>query len=79
VPLKNGNMYLRRRIDKELFDWSRETSRKPLLIRGARQVGKSSSVRELSKNFEFFLEVNFEEQRQVHSLFEGDLSPEDLC
>ncbi len=79
LPLKNGNMYLRREIDKELSDWSRETSRKPLLIRGARQVGKSSSVRELSKNFEFFLEVNFEEQKQVHSLFEGDLSPEDLC
>jgi len=78
LPLKNGNMYLRRRIDKELFDWSKETSRKPLLIRGARQVGKSSSVRELSKNFEFFLEVNFEEQKQVHSLFEGDLSPEEI-
>jgi len=72
-------MYLRREIDSELLNWSRDTSRKPLLLRGARQVGKSSSVRELSKNFEFFLEVNFEEHRKVHSLFEGDLSPQALC
>lgn len=72
-------MYLKREIDAELLKWSKETSRKPLLMRGARQVGKSSAVRELSKNFEFFLEINFEEQKKVHSLFEGDLSPQELC
>lgn len=50
-----------------------------MLLRGARQVGKSTSVRELAKNFEYFLEINFEEQKRVHSLFEGDLSPRELC
>ena len=72
-------MYLKRGIDSELLNWSRDTSRKPLLLRGARQVGKSSAVRELSKHFEFFLEVNFEEHKKVHGLFEGDLSPHELC
>ena len=72
-------MYLKREIDSELLNWSRDTSRKPILLRGARQVGKSSAVRELSKHFEFYLEVNFEEQKRVHSLFEGDLSPHELC
>lgn len=72
-------MYLRRNIDHVLLDWSKELSRKPLLLRGARQVGKSSAVRELSKYFDNFLEVNFEEQKQVHSLFSGDLSPKELC
>jgi predicted AAA+ superfamily ATPase len=72
-------MYLHRDIDSELLSWSRETSRKPLLLRGARQVGKSSAVRELAKKFEFFLEVNFEEQKEVHKLFGGDLSPVNLC
>ena len=72
-------MYLKRRIDSELLNWSRETPRKPLLLRGARQVGKSSSVRELAKQFDFFLEINFEEHRNVHRLFEGDLSPQALC
>lgn len=50
-----------------------------MLLRGARQVGKSSSVRQLSKHFEFFLEVNFEEHKRVHSLFDADLSPHEIC
>ncbi len=54
-------------------------SGKPLLIRGARQVGKSTAVRELAKQFDYFLEVNFEEQRTVHTLFERDLDPVVLC
>lgn len=72
-------MYLRRNIDYELLLWSINTSRKPLLIRGARQVGKSTAIRALSANFEHYLEINFEEQKQVHRLFEGNLSPETLC
>jgi len=72
-------MYLRRNIDDDLILWSKSTSRKPLLLRGARQVGKSTVVRALSANFEHYLEINFEEQKQVHQLFEGDLSPQTLC
>ncbi len=72
-------MYLRRNIDNELLIWSKNTSRKPLLIRGARQVGKSSAIRTLSVHFKYYLEINFEEQKQVHKLFEGNLSPDILC
>ena len=72
-------MYLPRNIDIKLTLWSQEKEGKPLLIRGARQVGKSTAIRELSKQFDYFLEVNFEEQRQVHKLFEGDLDPAILC
>lgn len=63
-------MYLSRNIDEELLAWRKEREGKPLLIRGARQVGKSTAVRELAKQFEYFLEINFEEQRQVHKIFE---------
>lgn len=66
-------MYLSRSIDSELTLWRKQKEGKPLLIRGARQVGKSTAIRELAKQFDFFLEINFEEQRQVHRLFEGDL------
>jgi predicted AAA+ superfamily ATPase len=72
-------MYLPRNIDIKLSLWRQEKEGKPLLIRGARQVGKSTAIRELSKQFDYFLEVNFEEQRQVHKLFEGDLDPAILC
>ena len=72
-------MYISRKIDEELTKWKREPSGKPLLVRGARQVGKSTAVRHLAESFEYFLEINFEEQRQVHKLFEGDLDPKELC
>jgi len=42
-----SNEYLERAIDKNLTDWKNDAKRKPLLLRGARQVGKSSTVREL--------------------------------
>mgnify|MGYP001598714287 CR=1 FL=1 len=72
-------MYISRNIDGELAQWKAEKEAKPLLIRGARQVGKSTSVRHLAGQFEHFLEINFEEQRQVHRLFEGDLDPKLIC
>lgn len=49
------------------------------MLRGARQVGKSSSVREFSRKFDYFLEVNFEENRDIHGFFTGNLSPENIC
>lgn len=73
------NVYFKRTIDDELLAWSKESSRKPILLRGARQVGKSTAVKALAKLFDYFVEINFEEQKSVHSLFEGDLSPAELC
>src|SRR2546423_357976 len=72
-------MYLARSIDENLTAWRKEKQGKPLLLRGARQVGKSTAVRHLAGQFDHFLEVNFEEQQQVHKLFEGDLDPHQLC
>lgn len=72
-------MYIARNIDQDLDAWRREKEAKPLLIRGARQVGKSTAVRHLAGQFDHFLEVNFEEQRQAHQLFAGDLDPRQLC
>jgi predicted AAA+ superfamily ATPase len=72
-------MYLTRKIDNELMLWKSEVGRKPLLLRGARQVGKSSSVRKLGESFRSFLEINFEENKKIHSLFNGDLTPQVLC
>ena len=71
-------MYIQRNIDPELAKWANQKEAKPLLIRGARQVGKSTSVKHLAGKFEHFLEINFEEQRRVHKLFEGDLDPKEI-
>jgi predicted AAA+ superfamily ATPase len=70
-------MYIKRNIDKQLLEWKKSNNLKPLLLRGARQVGKSSSVRELGKTFDFFLEINFEkkEHQEVKKIFEQHSSP----
>ncbi len=70
---------MKRFIDKDLLRWKSNPNRKTLLIRGARQVGKTYSVREFAKSFDFYLEVNFESDRKIHSFFEKDLNPDDLC
>ena len=66
-------------IIEELHKWKDEENRKVLLIRGARQVGKTYIVREFSKSFEHFIEVNFDENSAVHSFFEGNLDPDLIC
>lgn len=71
--------YLKRRIDKELVAWKDDISRKPLLLRGARQVGKSSSVREFARDFEYYVEVNFEQNKDLSKLFENNLDPKEIC
>ncbi|MDD7630985.1 MAG: hypothetical protein SOY43_08065 [Parabacteroides sp.] len=57
--------YLQRKIDGFLQEWKMEPDRKPLLVRGARQVGKSCAVRRFGESFEYYLEVNFERDRDV--------------
>jgi predicted AAA+ superfamily ATPase len=70
-------MYIKRQIDNNFQAWKYSASRKPLLLRGARQVGKSSSIREFGKQFEYFLEINFEkkEHQDVGKIFERSSSP----
>ena len=51
-------MYYKRIIDKYLSEWASRDTRKPILLRGARHVGKSSAVRHLGKQFKNFLEIN---------------------
>lgn len=68
-------MYFNRLIDNVLNEWKADPLRKPLLLRGARQVGKTSAVRELAKSFEGYIEINFEASKDIHALFDGNLSP----
>ncbi|MBQ6566101.1 MAG: hypothetical protein IJL80_03510, partial [Treponema sp.] len=51
--------YSGRKIDGQLLGWKNEKDRKPLLLRGARQVGKTSVVRELSRQFDYYVEIDF--------------------
>lgn len=66
---------MERFLYKELLDWKQRTQRKVLLLRGARQVGKTYLVRLLGKTFENYLEVNFEENPKLKSIFTGPFTP----
>lgn len=70
---------MRRTILSTLKDWKSAKNRKVLLLRGARQVGKTYIVRELAKDFDYFLEVNFEKDTNVKHFFEQNLDPVRIC
>jgi predicted AAA+ superfamily ATPase len=71
--------YYKRDIEEELIRWKNDNERHPLLIRGARQVGKSSLIRNFGKKFNSFIEINFEQDREIHQIFEGNLRPKSIC
>ena len=58
---------MRRKISEKLVEWRNRDGRHPLILRGARQVGKTFLVRELAKGFANYLEVNFEEDESLDS------------
>lgn len=62
-------MYIERSIDTALAQWQAASDRKPLLLRGARQTGKTTAIRQLGKRFKYFVEVNLEANRQAHACF----------
>ena len=66
-----------RSIIQDLEEWRSARVRKPLILRGARQVGKTTVVREFGKRFDTFIELNLEKKAD-HDLFENDLSVKDL-
>lgn len=71
--------YFKRNIDSQLLAWKDSRNRKPLLVRGARQIGKSSSVRNLAKHFKHFLEVNLESNKMALSIFETEYDVKIIC
>ena len=60
---------------QDLDAWTTAYDRRVLLIRGARQVGKTYAIRRLGEKFEYFLEINFEKQKQIKPFFSDSLDP----
>ncbi len=68
---------MKRDIYKELLNWRSSTYRKPLILRGARQTGKTYILRELGKcEYRHCHYFNFEQDPRLGSLFTGALSPD---
>ena len=67
-----------RNIEKYLADWKVGSYRKPLLLRGARQVGKTYTIEKFAKeNFKYFLKINLEQEQNLKNVFES-LQPQQI-
>ena len=67
-------MYINREIDHILLDWKMSDRHKPLILRGVRQCGKTSAVRNLSQQFGDYIELNLEKEPDIGKIFEGELN-----
>ncbi len=65
-------MYIQRDMDEALIAWKTAWNRKPLLLRGVRQCGKTSTVRHFADHFENYVEINFEENERYQGIFDRD-------
>lgn len=67
---------MKRQIESDLLSWSTKTTRLPLVLKGARQVGKTYVVKNFAqRNFKNFHEFNFEVTPGLKSIFESDPDP----
>ena len=70
---------LRRKIEKKLADWKQAKDKKCLIIQGARQVGKTFSIRKFAKEkYVELLEINFKETPSAAEIFAGKLDADSL-
>lgn len=67
---------MRRTVDKKLDAWTDSPNRKPLLLFGARQVGKTYALKQLGeRKFDNFIHLDFSKDASATSIFEGSLDP----
>ena len=65
------NTLLRRKVDDFLMDWKNNPDRKPLIIKGARQIGKTRSIEFFAhKNYANVIQINFVEQKKYKAIFD---------
>lgn len=68
-----------RSIKEKLVYWKNKPNRKPLLLSGARQTGKTYIIEEFGKEqYEDYLVINFEKNRDVHTFFDKNLDPREI-
>lgn len=68
-----------REIEEALVNWKKRKNKKPLIIKGARQVGKTYSIRSFaSKNYKTVVEINFERNMEYIDLFKRTRNPKEI-
>ena len=77
MQLEAGTCMLKRKIEEKLLQWKNTKERKPLIIKGCRQCGKTYSVMKFAEdNYEHVVYLNFFENPDYNSIFSGSLDVE---
>ena len=69
---------LRRKIDRYLSEWKNKENRKPLIISGMRQVGKSTSVSLLGEQYESFIDIDFITRPEFKGIFSNGYEVQEI-
>lgn len=70
---------MKRDIYNQLLDWKKSDSRKPLIMKGARQVGKTYILKEFAANeYSNNIYINFEKQAEIFNFFASNLNPHEI-
>lgn len=72
-------MYLKRKIDQFLYEWKQDNERKPLIIRGCRQIGKTESILHFAhENYKKIVEINFVRDEKYKMITSDGYSVDDI-
>lgn len=70
---------LKRKIDKYLEEWKNNSDKRPLIVKGARQIGKTESIRNFAKsNYKSVIEINFILQKQFKDIFDDGFEVDNI-
>jgi predicted AAA+ superfamily ATPase len=71
---------MERKLANQLLEWKNSASRMPLIVTGARQVGKTYGLLAFGKkHYQNVVYLNFENNNELHTVFERDLKPGTHC
>ncbi len=70
---------LKRKIDKYLIEWKNDSNKLPLIVKGARQIGKTNAIRNFGKNnYKVFIEINFALNPEFKSIFNKSFNVDEI-
>lgn len=70
---------LKRKIDKYLIDWKNDSNKLPLIVKGARQIGKTNAIKHFGENnYKSYIEINFIEKKEYLDIFENGYTVDDI-
>ncbi len=71
-------MYFARKIDKWLNEWKKRENKRPALVVGIRQCGKTESIKRFAKSYRYFIYINFWNHDEYRAIFDNSLDVDDV-